>query len=114
VSVAVYHFQDNVGHLIALKVAEVVLRVCNLWYRVFHLNVEANTWGKFFEDLLECLCMSVNMHRTGGSYSSSKQQLHCCKLLQYIHHPHHYLHTDTHMYLHKSWKCFSFWRFFRI
>ena len=42
VSVAVYHFQDNVGHLIALKVAEVVLRVCGLWYRVFHLNVEAN------------------------------------------------------------------------
>jgi len=63
VSVAVYHFQDNVGHLIALKVAEVVLRVCDLWYRVFHLNVEANMRGKIFEDLLVCSCVSVNMHR---------------------------------------------------
>ena len=42
VGVAVYHFQDNVGHPIALKVAEVVLRVCGLWYRVFYFNVEAN------------------------------------------------------------------------
>ena len=85
-SVAVYHFQDNVGHLIALKVAEVVLRVCDLWYRVFHLNVEANMRGKIFEDLLVCSCASVNVHRRKLLVFPTAAAL--LQLLQYIHTPH--------------------------
>ena len=95
VSVAVYHFQDNVGHLIALKVAEVVLRVCGLWYRVFHLNVEANMWRKISEDLLVCLCscVSVNVHGRKDNFFPNSS---CTAAATAVPtHPHHYQHTHA-------------------
>ena len=58
VGVAVDHFQNNVCHLVALKVSKAVLGVNCLWDGVLYLNIEANVRGKTLEDLCVCVCVS--------------------------------------------------------
>ena len=58
VGVAVDDFQNNVCHLVALKVSKAVLGVNCLRDRVLYLNIEANVRGKTLEDLCVCVCVS--------------------------------------------------------